>query len=102
MNVAQSVPILEFANALAIGGTERQFVNLVRGVDPSMFRVHVGALSRSGHLMNEIDETRIPVTEYRIRRLYGPGAMRQQLKLASYLARRQVRLIHTHGFYANT
>ena len=51
MNVAQSRPILEFANALAIGGTERQFVNLVRGIDPAMYRVHVGTLSRTGELM---------------------------------------------------
>jgi glycosyltransferase involved in cell wall biosynthesis len=102
MNVAQSVPILEFANALAIGGTERQFVNLVCGIDPAMFRVHVGTLSRTGELLGEIDQARVPVTEYRIRHLYGPGAMRQQLRLATYLARNQVRLIHTHGFYANT
>ena len=52
--------------------------------------------------MTEIDEAVIPVTEYRIRRLYGPRAMRQQLKLATYLTRNRVRLIHTHGFYANT
>jgi glycosyltransferase involved in cell wall biosynthesis len=74
----------------------------VRGIDPATYRVHVGTLSRTGELMAEIDEAGVPVAEYRIRRLYGPGAMRQQARLASYLVRHQVRLIHTHGFYANT
>jgi len=74
----------------------------VNVIDPATYRVHVGTLSRTGELMSEIDEARVPVAEYRIRRLYGPGAMRQQLRLATYLARNQVRLIHTHGFYANT
>jgi L-malate glycosyltransferase len=98
----RALEILEFANALAIGGTERQFVNLVRGIDPERFRVHVGALARGGQLMREIDEAGVPVTEYRVRHLYGPHAMHQQLRLARYLARERVQVIHTHGFYANT
>jgi L-malate glycosyltransferase len=64
--------------------------------------VHVATLSRAGQLMDEIDQTRIPVAEYPIRRLYGPGAMRQQRRLGRYLARERIQLIHTHGFYANT
>lgn len=64
--------------------------------------MHVGTLSRTGELMKEIEAARIPTSEYRIRRLYGPGPWRQQLRLASYLVRHQIRVIHTHGFYANT
>jgi L-malate glycosyltransferase len=101
MNMPEPLEILEFANALAIGGTERQFVNLVRGVDPTKFRVHVGALARGGQLTEEIDETRVPISEYPIRRLYGPGALVQQYRLARYILRERVQLIHTHGFYAN-
>lgn len=97
----QTSEIVEFANALAIGGTERQFVNLVRGVDPAKYRVHVGTLKRHGPLMEEIDETRVPISEYRVRHLYGPGAMVQQYRLARYLVRERIELIHTHGFYAN-
>lgn len=96
------IEILEFANALAIGGTERQFVNLVRAIDPTKYRVHVGALSCDGQLMDEIDQARVPITEYRVRHLYGSGAMSQQLRLARYLVRNRVQLVHTHGFYANS
>lgn len=95
------IEAMEFANALAIGGTERQFVNLVRTIDPARFRVHVGTLKREGPLGAEIDATRVPFTEYRVRHLYGPHTIGQQLRLARYLRRERIRLIHTHGFYAN-
>lgn len=98
----EAIQILEFANALAIGGTERQFVNLVRGIDAAKFRVHVAALSRGGPLLEEIDASRVPITEYRVDHLYGPGAMGQQFRLARYLVKERVQLIHAHGFYANT
>ena len=98
----EAIEILEFANALAIGGTERQIVNLVRGVDQARFHVHVAVLAGGGPLLGEIDRTRVPLSEYHVRHLYGPGAMRQQLRLARYLVREHVQLIHTHGFYANT
>jgi glycosyltransferase involved in cell wall biosynthesis len=99
--MSEPIPILEFANALAIGGTERQFVNLVRGIDSRRFTPHVGALASSGQLMSELDATHVPISEYPVRHLYGPGAMRQQLRLARYLVRESIQVIHTHGFYAN-
>lgn len=98
----EPIHIMEFANALAIGGTERQFVNLVRGVDTSRFTPHVGALARGGQLMEEIEAIQVPITEYPVRHLYGPGAMWQQLRLGRYLVRESIQVIHTHGFYANS
>ncbi len=98
----ETLEILEFANALVIGGTERQFVNLVRGIDPTRFRVHVATLARGGQLVGELDATRVPMSAYRVRHLYGPGAMGQQLRFARYLRRERIQLIHTHGFYANS
>ena len=62
----------------------------------------MGTLSRTGELMREIEAAHIPTSEYPIRRLYGPGPWRQQLRLARYLVRNQIRVIHSHGFYANT
>lgn len=96
------IEALEFANALAIGGTERQFVNLVRTIDPARFRVHVGTLKRDGPLAAELDTMRVPTTEYRVRHLYGLHTLGQQFRLIRYLRRQRVRLIHTHGFYANS
>src|SRR5262245_49596066 len=93
--------ILEFVTALAIGGTERQLVNLVRGVDRDRFRVHVGTLLGAGDLMAELRATDAPITEYPVRRLYGAGAMAQQARLWRYLLAERVQLIHTHGFYSN-
>lgn len=97
----EAIAILEFANALAIGGTERQFVNLVRTIDPARFRVHVGALARGGPLAAEIDAARVPMAEYRVRHLYGLRTIAQQIRFARYLARERIELVHTHGFYAN-
>lgn len=102
MHMPETQDILEFANALAIGGTERQFVNLARGLDPSRFRVHVGTLAQGGQLAAELERADVPMVTYRIHRLYGPGAIRQQARLVRYLRRHHIQLIHTHGFYANS
>lgn len=97
----QVLDILQFANALPIGGTERQFVNLVRGLDRTVFRVHVGCLLRDGLLVRELDELQEPLTEYRIHHLYGATTIGQQMRLARNLVDKQIRIVHTHGFYAN-
>ena len=93
--------VFEFLVVFALGGTERQVVNLARGLDPSRFEVHIGCLSRQGELLSEVTERDIPISEYRITNLYGTRAWKERLRFLRYLKRRQIQVVHTYNFHAN-
>jgi glycosyltransferase involved in cell wall biosynthesis len=41
------------------------------------------------------------VDEYRVRKLFGPRAFRQELRFAQHLRRARVDIVHTYNFYPN-
>jgi glycosyltransferase involved in cell wall biosynthesis len=98
---AGPIRVLQFLPVFAIGGTERQVVNLSAGLDRTRFDLHIGCFERRGEFLPEIEARQIPVTEYKINRLYGPHTMRQQFKLAGYLRRQRIDVVHSYNFYAN-
>ncbi len=98
---ADSVKVLQFMTALANGGTETQIRNLVNGLDDARFDVHFACLKRWGDLLEGIEASGNPLSEYTINRLYGGNALRQQLRLARDLRRSRIDIVHTYGFYTN-
>jgi len=97
----ERIRLLQFLAVFAIGGTERHFMNLTAGLDRARFDLHVGCLKRFGEFLPEISARRIPVTDYKISRLYGPHTLRQQLRLAAYLRRNRIDIVCSYNFYAN-
>ncbi len=95
------IRVLQFLPVFAIGGTERQVANLTAGVDRTRFDLHVACFERRGEFLPDIEARQIPVTEYKIKRLYGLHTLRQQFKLAGYLRRHQIDVVHSYNFYAN-
>lgn len=95
------IRVLQFLPVFAVGGTERQVMNLAGGLDRSRFEVQFGCLRRWGELLEEVEDGQIPVAEYRINTLYNLRAMRERLRLASDLKRQRVQIVHTYNFYGN-
>jgi len=93
--------ILKFLTVFAVGGTERQFTYVTKGLDHSRFDVRVGCLAREGEFLKEIQALRLPINEYPIRSLYGPATWRRQWEFAQDLRRDGIRLVHAYGFYPN-
>ena len=93
--------ILKFLTMFAVGGTERQFVYLAKGLDKSRFDVRIGCLSKKGEFLKDIEEMNLPVSEYPIRSLYSPGMLHRQWSLARDLRRQDIHLVHAYGFYPN-
>lgn len=93
--------VLQFPTLFAIGGTERQIMNLARGLEPSQFDVHFACLKRIGQYVEEIERTGRTLTEYRIDRVYGGRTMCRQLEFARDLRRRGISVVHTYGFWPN-
>lgn len=98
---ATRVGLLQFLPVFAIGGTERQVMNLTSGLNAARFDVHFGCNARGGEYLAEIEARRIPVTEYRIRKLFAPHTFRQQMRFASYLNQHRIDIVHAYNFYAN-
>lgn len=101
MIAVEPIKVLKFLTKFAVGGTERQFVNVTKGLDRSRFDVRVGCLSREGEFLKDINALNVPVSEYKINSLYSPQMLRGQWRLARDLRKDGVRLLHAYGFYPN-
>lgn len=96
----EPVRLLKFLAYLAIGGTERQVLNIRQGLDASRFDVHLGCFGFFDDQLAE-DFTGTPIEVYKVRNLYGFGTIKECLRLASYLRRNQIDIVHAYNFYAN-
>jgi glycosyltransferase involved in cell wall biosynthesis len=93
--------LLKFINLLAIGGTEHQFLLTASSLDPDRFELHLACLQRRGALLKRVEELGCPLVEYPITSLYKWSTVRQQMRLARYLRRNGISIVHTYNFYPN-
>ncbi|HET7910090.1 MAG TPA: glycosyltransferase, partial [Nitrospira sp.] len=94
------VRLLKFLAYLAIGGSERQVLNIRHGIDKTRFDVHLGCFGRFDEQIG-VDLTGTPLEVYKIRKLYGVRAIKECLRLASYLRQNHIDILHAYNFYAN-
>jgi glycosyltransferase involved in cell wall biosynthesis len=101
--IAQSkkIKLLQMLTNFHIGGTERQVANLALGIDSSHFDLHLACLRHSGELLAELETLRAPRPEFRIGSLYSPKTFWQGLRLAHYVRRNLIQIVHSYGFYPN-
>jgi glycosyltransferase involved in cell wall biosynthesis len=97
----ERIKLLIMVTNFKIGGTERQFTNLAMTIDSSRFDLHLGCLQNYGELLAEIETLNIPRPEFHIASLYGPKTLWQTLRLARYIRRHSIQVVHSYGFYAN-
>ncbi len=95
------IRVLELVARLEIGGSEGQAVRLLEGLDRTRFAPHVACLRAGGPLLAAIEARGIEVTAYPAPHLYGPSALRQQLRLAAALRSDHIDIVHATGFYTN-
>jgi glycosyltransferase involved in cell wall biosynthesis len=93
--------LLNVVPALMCGGTENQFMALGRLLNPSRFDLEFACLRRWGGFVRELDERGIPLHEYGISTFFSANAVAQQAKLARYVRRNRVDIVHTYNFYGN-
>ena len=97
----EPVPVLQIANQFAIGGAEGQFVARIRR-HPAGFRPVIACIQKKGPNLSPIEEFGLPVEEFGLRgSLAQLNTGHQVLRLAAFIAREGVRLVHANDFYAN-
>src|SRR5438477_13167234 len=94
------IRLLKFITIFAIGGTERQVVNLVRQLDRSQFDLQMACFRRWGPFLQDVLSLDIPVSQYEIKNLYHPRTFWQQMRLVRFLREQRIQVLHTYGFYA--
>jgi glycosyltransferase involved in cell wall biosynthesis len=94
------VDVVLLLTSFAIGGTERQMVELARRLDPSRFRVHIACFHRRGGLLDDMP-SRIPIREFPVRGFANPAAVGQLLAFASWCRSINAAIVHTCDLYAN-
>ena len=101
MGVKEQVPVLQLVNQFAIGGAEGQFVARLRG-HPFGFRPVVACINKVGPHLKEVEALGLPVEEFGLKgSLAQLNTGYQVFKLAAFLERESVKLIHANDFYAN-
>ena len=95
------IKLLQMLTNFHIGGTERQVANLAMGIDASRFDLHLACLRHSGELLAELETLQVPRSEFRIGPLYSLKTVWQGIRLAHYLRRNLIQIVHSYGFYPN-
>jgi len=95
------IRLLKFLNLFAIGGTERQFVNIVKRLDPERFDLHIGCFRKQGDFLKDVEACGRPLTAFNVRRLASYKTLRTQFQFARYLRKHRIQVLHTYGWYAN-
>ncbi|HVR28433.1 MAG TPA: glycosyltransferase [Thermoanaerobaculia bacterium] len=93
--------IVQFVGSFDIGGTERQVLNLTRGLRAAGLETHLACFRAEGGLAKEIGRLDVPVSEFPISSLRHPRVLKPLADLARHLRRSRVDVVHAHGFYPN-
>jgi glycosyltransferase involved in cell wall biosynthesis len=91
--------ILHLVTSFEAGGTERQFVELLKRLDRERYDVRLAAIRKEGAFYEEIAAAYSEVPEFRLTSFYNRNALKQLLRLRHFIKQESIEILHTHGFY---
>ena len=92
--------ILHLINHFELGGTENQAVLLLKHLDRTRYDIRLGALSTSGPLFEQVAPLYDAIERYPLNNFYDYNALKQTVRLRSYLRENRIQIVHTHEFYS--
>lgn len=96
------VPVLHVVDCLNVGGTERQFFELLRRLDRRRWQPLVACLNYGGELTPRLLDMGIDPIEFPLKGSLARANTAVQIGRMALLCRRhRVRIIHAHDFYSN-
>jgi L-malate glycosyltransferase len=84
------------------GGTERQVIELIKGLDRDRFEVNVGAFRPGGQMEFHLTCENIQVNYFPIESMYSTNSLRQLGRLRRFLIRNRIDVMHTFSLMGNT
>jgi glycosyltransferase involved in cell wall biosynthesis len=92
--VAKPVPVLLFVRELGSGGIERDVAKLAKALPTQRFTPYVATYKPVGPRFEELKDARVPILHIRLTSLKSPNALYQALRLAWFIARRRIKVVH--------
>lgn len=93
------IKVLKFLNHFFVGGTERQFVQVATGLDPSRFEVEIACFKRKGPLLDALRPD-MPVHIYPANgSFYNRHSLVSQLRMMQDIRKRKIDIVHPYGWY---
>ena len=95
--------VLELIDSFDQGGSERQAVELTKGLYHSgKYKVHVACLNDHGVLRTELEQIGFhDIPEFKLTRFYNLNGAKQVRRFAQLLRDLNIDVLHTHDFYTN-
>ena len=101
VNLPPQIPVAVFMTGFTPGGTERQMTELIRGLDPARFKVHVACFHREGAWLPRVAARAASIVEFPIHGFARPNTARQFLAFARWCRRERIAVVQTCDLYAN-
>lgn len=96
------IPVLQLVNVLSLGGAEGQFLERVRTLDRRRYRPLVGVLKPEGPHLAELQRLGIEAQPVTLADSFAhPTTAWAVARLAAWIRREGVRLVHAQDFYTN-
>lgn len=94
--------VLHIVDSLDVGGTETQMVQVVRRLRMRGYQVTVACLRAGGPLTQLLQEKGVRIVEFRKHRtLLSLKSIYQLLRLAWFLRRQKIDVLHAHDLWSN-
>lgn len=100
MNRKLNIAIFNFG--FLTGGTERQIIELLKGLDRDSFNVKVAAVRTGGELEPEMQDAGLKIDFFPLRSMKDKNAFYQLYRLRQYLISNKIDLLHTFSYFGNT
>lgn len=88
-------------DTMEVGGTELNALRTVERLDPSQFAITVISIQPHGPLAKRYEAAGVTVLGFPLTSLYAPGTALQGFRLARWLRRERIDILHCHDLYAN-
>lgn len=101
--VDKKIKILFFIDILyAIGGTEKQLLELIKRLDPTRFECYVCPFRYTTYMLDRVRELGAEVWPLRVKRMYGISGIRQAFSILFKIRRNRIDMVSSFHFIADT
>jgi hypothetical protein len=95
------VPLVVCVSSFDAGGTERQMVELVRGLDSTTYEVHAACFAARGPWMPVVEASAASIVEFPIAGFDRPVTWRLIRQFAGWCREHRIQAVLTSDFYTN-
>jgi glycosyltransferase involved in cell wall biosynthesis len=97
----RNIRIVYVIKSMEVGGSQTHLVQVLRLLDRRQFDPVLYCLTGEGVLLEAVQQLGVPIVDGRARRFKGFGAVAAVLRLAAYLRRESVDVVHSYLLRSN-